>query len=382
MVSNYLINLEVDTLNNYIKVETEIKFNKMVKSAEFLLNNNLEIRNISSNRKTIEYIVKKDYNSIFLPECQKITVTMPEGRDSITVVYGGQVNGWQNIISDSYVALSLYSAWYPIIEELITESIKKNVTIKGLGDFSVIKGIKKGKNWLYECNDFDCNITAGKAWYVTSTIGFTPDVNVYTFNDKNIQNADEVKENFQSIITFYNEILGIKPDYEGNFDIVIAGNDDGGYCRDGFILMDSISEHTLAHECAHIWAKGAKAKSWEDWLNETFAETLALAYLEAEYGSERYDKYITIIKESALKAPAIRTQDGSRPEEGVHDKGTYLMYLLKEKFGKDTLIEIIKLFVKLKEKTTENLLLSIKKNISEDAACFIKDNLGKQNSEV
>ena len=51
------------------------------------------------------------------------------------------------------------------------------------------------------------------------------------------------------------------------------------------------------------------------------------------------------------------------------------MYRLSERFGEDKLIEVIKLFVKSSQKTTENMLSQIKEKIGQDIAKFIEYNL-------
>ena len=114
--------------------------------------------------------------------------------------------------------------------------------------------------------------------------------------------------------------------------------------------------------------------SWEDWLNETFAEILSLCFIKKQYGTEAYMNRVNMIREIAEKAPPIKSENGERPE-GVHFKGAYLMYRLSERFGEDKLIEVIKLFVKSSQKTTENMLSQIKEKIGQDIAKFIEYNL-------
>lgn len=130
----------------------------------------------------------------------------------------------------------------------------------------------------------------------------------------------------------------------------------------------------LAHECGHIWSTGADVNSWEDWLNETFAEVLSLYFIKKQYGVEVYMNRINDIREVAEKCPQIKSENGKRPD-GVHFKGTYLIYRLNEIFGEDKVIEIAKLFVRLQNKTTENLLREVKLKVGENVAKFIEGNL-------
>lgn len=51
------------------------------------------------------------------------------------------------------------------------------------------------------------------------------------------------------------------------------------------------------------------------------------------------------------------------------------MHRLSEIFGEDTLIEIVKLFIRLQHKTTENLLREIKLKVGTNVSKFIEEKL-------
>jgi hypothetical protein len=46
---------------------------------------------------------------------------------------------------------------------------------------------------------------------------------------------------------------------------------------------------TLTHEVAHFWWSGAPSVTWENWLNEAFAEYSALMYVRKFEGVEAFD---------------------------------------------------------------------------------------------
>lgn len=386
MIKDIEISLNVNTLDKTINVEAEVTFNEKLKNIEFWLNKGLKVDSILDDATNkINFNVEENNDLMFVAPCNKISIELPEETYSIKINYSGQVvHWWYTTISDTYVSLSLYSAWFPIIGGNIENPIDKIVSIKGLEDFIILKGKKQEDTWIYKCKDFDCNILAVKDWVVTSVNNIQPKLNVYVCGNKK-NDAEIICKSFHNILKFYLELFKDKSVSMESFDILITDTDkdSGGYCREGLIVLSKLSskivdtESLLAHEFAHIWSTGASVSSWEDWLNETFAETLALFYIEKEYGKIIYMDRINSIKEKAIKFPAIKTKDGKRPD-GVHHKGTYLMYLLRDKFGDEVLKTIIKLFVKLEVKTTENLLNSIRSNISENVAEFISVNLNKE----
>lgn len=318
---------------------------------------------------------------MFIKSSKRVTLEIPEGTNSITMIYSGEISGWHNIISDDYVALNFYSAWYPIFENY-DMSIIKDVTIKNISDLTVIKGKKIGSKWGYQSSDFDCNISAIKNCNLISLDNIKPKLDIYFRNNK----KEEVKllaQSFEEIIKHFTGLLGVESNINGTFDIIITNSDESGYCRKELIVLSDLlsdrinTDAFLAHECGHIWSMGADVSSWEDWLNETFAEVLSLNFIKKQYGTEVYMQRINYIRRIAEKSPQIKSENGERPE-AVHFKGTYLMHRLSEKFGEDKMIEVIKLFVKSEKKTTRALLNDVKESVGEDVARFIEDNLTKK----
>lgn len=383
MIKSMNLNLTVDIEKKIITTTVNIELSETLKVLEFGINQLLHVDYIICYAQNVNYDVEDNYKLEFRAECQKIIVKIPESEKNIEIKYSGSINGWHNCITDKLVALNYYSVWYPMFTS--DNNIEKVVTIHGLDDFTIIKGKKIDNSWLYENNDFDCNIIAIKDWGIKSRNIMSTNVNVYSSrNDiESSKQASMLLDSFSSILQYYVDLLEIKSLDIDSFDIVInSDNKSGGYCRNKLIVLCELSnevvskERFLAHECAHIWATGANTETWEDWLNETFAECMALLYIRKMYGNEQYLKYINRRKDRADNSPPIKTEDGSRPN-GVHDKGTYLMHMLAEKYGVDILIKIIRLFIKLENKTTNNLLLSIKKEIDLQVANYIENNLVK-----
>ncbi|MGL4449638.1 MAG: hypothetical protein ACRDD2_03375 [Sarcina sp.] len=382
MINNYKINLQIENQNLFVKLNLTLNNSNLNSNLKLMLNKGLIIRNVTDQYENkINFIEDFSINHPFIPDCKRIIIDIPAGTTDLNFSYKGKISGWYNLISENIIALNLYSAWYPLLEDYPISN-KKNVTIENLPDFIVVNGIKDNKNWYYQCSDFDCNILAAKDWNISTFENISPKLKIYSRNN-NLENLNDLSNSFESIITYFSKLLEIPKNTENNnetFNIVIPDIDQGGYCRENLILLSNLSKDKiaidsfLAHECGHIWSKGANTNSWEDWLNETFAEILSLFYIKTKHGMIPYINIINSIKERAENAPNIKTKNGERPD-GVHFKGTYLMLQVIKKFGEDIVIEITKLFINLEIKTTENLLNSIEKTIGQDVAKFIEENL-------
>ncbi len=379
MIRDLKILLDVNNEKKEIQVESEINFSGNVYDLKLILNEGLTLNKITDEKgNEIPFHEEFNVNAMFIQSGKRVTLEIPNGTNLITMIYSGKVSGWHNTISDTYIALNFYSAWYPIFEDY-NMAITKKVTVKNISDFTVLKGIKCEGDWKYESNDFDCNILAFKDWNIISLENINPKLNIY-FKSSKIKEVKLLAESFSDIINYFTELLGVESNINKAFDIIISKSDEGGYCREGLIVLSDLSgtridvDAFLAHECGHIWSKGADANSWEDWLNETFAEVLSLCFIKKRYGIEAYMNRINYIRKIAEKSPQIKSENGERPE-GVHFKGTYLMHRLSERFGEDKITEIAKLFVRTQHKTSENLLKEVKLKVGEDVAKFIEDNL-------
>lgn len=72
--------------------------------------------------------------------------------------------------------------------------------------------------------------------------------------------------------------------------------------------------------------------------------------------------------------PAIKTVDSSRPD-GVHEKGTVLFYQVYQKYGYETMAEIVRCFSRLQRKDTQNFLDALRKNGLQGAADMIENGI-------
>ena len=132
----------------------------------------------------------------------------------------------------------------------------------------------------------------------------------------------------------------------------------GGYSRRGLVVMSDLNEHEfldqregylryLAHEAAHAWWYSAPVASWEDWLNEGFAEYSALMAIRERLGQDTFERYL----ERKRKQVGETLPDGSVPlwgfnrtdtataakqelvETQLYSKGPLLLHELSNRIG-------------------------------------------------
>lgn len=381
MIKQMKLELSANIKDKSIDVMAILETDKKSKSIEFAINTLMKIESISSDNLNLQYDIEENYKLEFRPPCKKIIVNCDNSTDCIKILYTGIISGWHNSITESFISLNLYSAWFPVVDNF--ETVEKNVLIKNIPDFMLLKGIMTEQGWKYKCDSFDCNLLAVKNWNRQSSSVNGSVFNVH-FDDKVDGKESKSKimlKMVEDILKSYIELLGnvrIKP---CEFDILISSDEasQGGYCRENLVVLSELAEdelyteHHLAHELAHVWSTGADVFSWEDWLNETFAETMALYHIKEKFGETVYGTYISKLTQEVDELPAIKTIDGSRPS-GVHEKGTYLMHKVGEEFGVDKLINLVNIFIKLEEKNTENFLSRVR---NSEIADFIEMNLTK-----
>ena len=130
-----------------------------------------------------------------------------------------------------------------------------------------------------------------------------------------------------------------------------------------------------AHELSHLWFVGADVSSWEDWLNESFAEYASLLFIEDKYGRQAYDNVIDKFKEYTEKCPSIKDSDrNSKKGSKVRYKGTVLLHQIRELFGIESIKEVFNQLDQLKVKRTENLINELKLT-NEDVAYYIEEKI-------
>ena len=302
---------------------------------------------------------------------QGISVELPEAACRLRVCYHGRPTGKHTLVEGEVFAVNIYSAWYP--SELSAGEAEYTVRFHGNSYTHMANATydQDEKLWRYQPKDMDCNILAYRnpqvlentrlALYYTGE----PDPRAEMYFNAYMEAADFC-QNLYGTERLDKSVLAILP----------HGRPDDGYCRKALIVLDGFFEseaairHLITHEIAHNWCRGADF-TWEDWLNETTAEWTALLY-ELHCGNQQ--GFLEILEEKMRAAhtyPAIRTQNGSRPE-GVHDKGTVLFYEIYRAYGSETIAGMLNIFDSLDEKNTQGFIEAVRVKLGSAVADMIE----------
>jgi hypothetical protein len=136
-----------------------------------------------------------------------------------------------------------------------------------------------------------------------------------------------------------------------------------GYARRGLVVLADLSEQDyldqreeylrcMAHEAAHTWWWAAPSASWEDWLNESFAEYSALMVIRERYGldifNQRLEQKRAQVHQRAASLPlwgfdrtdTTTAEKLALVEAQLYHKGPLLLHDLAERIGRRRFIDL------------------------------------------
>ncbi len=157
---------------------------------------------------------------------------------------------------------------------------------------------------------------------------------------------------------------------EKDISILIAPRQaGGGYSRTGFIVY-RVTERNytyrdfyfmgISNEIARIWWSNAPVNSWENWLNESFAEYSTLMAVRERYGAQDYNALI--YKKSGF-VQRLNPGPISEFEPGgvmsfpmLYNKGPVLLHKLEAKIGNDKFIALLRELIRSDVSSTDEFL--------------------------
>jgi hypothetical protein len=150
----------------------------------------------------------------------------------------------------------------------------------------------------------------------------------------------------------------------------------GGYARRGLVVLGGLQDQQyvelreaycryLGHEIAHFWWWKAETSSWEDWLNESFAEYSALMVVRELFGESAFEKRM-LDKQNAINHTVpiwgfertdISTEAQRKEVETVlYNKGPVLLFELEKKIGDEKFKALCRQMVSSKVTSTPQFL--------------------------
>lgn len=372
------LDLRIRFCDEELFVEGDLSLEMEVSNVEFSLSQLMKMESLSGNNGKITY----ETSEVQLPfqyPCYLYKCSGLNGIKEVSFKYRGTVDVWMNIISPELKAISCYSAWYPTLRDIEIEDV--TIVCMEMSDHIVIKGnLNRDTNeWTYGDGVHDTyNIIA-----IDDSVYHKfecDDCTVHYCSSDEEEIIRKTAPSIQSILEYYNGNLFSHRELD-RCDIVSfskIGEQEGAYKRADLIVFGQLSDDSdfmswfMGHELAHEWCTGADCGTYHDWMNETTAEWAAFLYMIlCEDNEEFVTNRLEYHRKEAEGAPPIKTTDGSRPAEGVHNKGTLLFYKVYKKYGSDAIVELLRIFVEVEDKTTDSYIAALR-TYNDDIADMIE----------
>ena len=327
--------------------------------------------------------------SFFTPNGRNLSIRIPDelkGSDQrIHFIYTSDMSelgiGWEGVFTDEWIELASYSGWYPIHGGNYSAELKVYIN----EEFKVTgSGAASQKNGFWEINkswkSFDIVLMASKDLKSK----------VYKENNAKIQidytnlsdaGSDSTINDCKFAFRLFEENFGKKND--ANLKIVMGpARKGGGYSRKYFITMPANNygpnlSYGNAHEIAHFWWSNAPANTWEDWLNEAFAEYSALFFMRERFGLKEFNRFINEYKEKTIDTAPVWGVDRQSQEAYyvLYMKGSLILFDLEQKLGTEQFLSLLNIVSDNNISSTEGLLKLISQKVSEDVSKWLEDEL-------
>ena len=364
-------------------------------SITFYLWRNSTMTSVISDNKEVPYTFDtiKPLPLPFIGNAGKLVVANPKrGNEPQLIKFEYRCDMQRNMVgfgktfTDEWIEMGYYSAWYPVHEEsrnFISELrvfIDKDVKISGSGLVT-----KKDSYWhmTQPWESFDMLIVASKELKAKKIEKKNIQVEtVYTTFPKS--DIDSIVEAFTDVLEFYNPRYG-NQDGEVYLKFIIDPTEGtGGYGRKNLIRLKASNfsyyfKLGIAHELSHTWWQKADTNSWEDWLNESFAEYSMLIYLRERIGTELYNETLERYRQNSENMPAIwgieRTSD--RAYTTLYEKGSLLLIDLEKKLGFENMAAFLRLLIDKSIDNTADFLKVLEEFSSQEIRDWFESELKK-----
>lgn len=332
--------------------------------------------------------------SPFITEGNTLTVRFGEPaaattRRRLTFVYGGcpgVMTNWQtNRVTAEWVELGLYAPWFPYQPD---EQFTYEVAVTAEGGYAVLGSVPVAhgsERWLLRSDApvSDITILAAPTFTAVPAQGVT----AHVVDAHDAAYAAELVALASAAISHLTARLGPLTDGRPPAMVVVPRTYGGAYVRPGLVVMSRPAGDAppdrrrlfrwVAHECAHAWFFRAPTATWEDWLNESFAEYSAVTALGAEFGPEAAADYLSGLRGRSENLPPLTGLP--RQHEKAHDvlyaKGAVILADLAIAIGEATMTTLLQELLRRRITATGDLLALLAELAGPAAAASLNTNL-------
>lgn len=383
-VPHYDVRAVIDPAGERLRAEVSVTFvaTEEVSRVEYWLNQGLELESAEGTVPVLS--VERDSAGLggmrWSAESDLVRIELarpirPGERVTVTLRYGGVMapNSWGvNVLGEEWFELGLYSGWYPLMGEdaRFTYSLEARLPAPyratGLG---AISREESGGDAVYRVeqvtpvNDL---VLAGSRGLETEVVRhgeFAIRLSHVTLTPRQV---NRVASDAADILGRFGAWFG--PSSPGELEFLFAPRErGGGYARPGLVVMQLDADtdleapgslRYLAHEIGHLWWAGAPTSTWEDWLNESFAEYAALMLLRERVGPGEVERRIREYRKAADGTPPIRGLDRDHEDafRVLYRKGPVLLHDLEARIGLDRFLALLQALRRDEVDSTAGLL--------------------------
>jgi hypothetical protein len=363
---HYAIDLEIDPSDRRIGATGTMRLPSRDISdgrIELYLHNQLELTSISAGGAENLIVDMRESKIRFMPEAVKIVITLEDAvlqadHVDIEFAYGGRITEWPdwsaNVIGDGWTEIGLYFPWFPYRFGAGAFTYELNVVCDPNFVLASIGGTERTETgWSVSCPDptNDIVLCLAKDFKIHES-----DLGRNTLRIYHSSIPDSILETLSadiaSIARHYDRWFGV-----ADRDLVVVESrrlKGGGYGRIGGIFLGGFDGSSysadredfnryFAHEIAHQWWQRAPASSWEDWLNESFAEYSALLLILENFGAESFKKRLDEKKSAAEGTSPLWDFDRNDDPDSyriLYSKGPVLLNMLEQKVGRSEFMRL------------------------------------------
>lgn len=272
------------------------------------------------------------------------------------VLFTEPADGQINSISPQLVELTLDSFWQPF-DARFDQRVTAEVLVEAEGDWTAVSSgqiavREEGLSFVFDRPTLDLPITLVGEHRVVET-------GAYRILDtrETVHDLQPLAETAAFCTEFLDARFGERERLP-QASIVIHRRADSGYARGTMIsLSDLGSEFSvgdfrfICHELAHFWSLNGNPITVENWLNESFAEYIAILAIRARYGETAYQSEIERLQQRLARrieengsVPSIWTPDDAsrRPHAVTYIKGPLALAALEARLGTDVFAEFLR----------------------------------------
>lgn len=275
---------------------------------------------------------------------------------TLDFAYSGKVtqHTWPvNRISADLVEMGLYMPWFPLnmgYGEFTSEvnlTIPREYRVAGYGEVSGGKG-----SWriVRSTPTTDIVIMAGRNLVRKTERAGGYEIEV-TYPEGQYEGARQALRYGLGALTTYASWFGDAG--EKRVQVFISPREQGGgFARRGLVVLSDLRKaddpaslcRYLGHEIGHLWWTGATVDSYEDWMNESFAEYSALMLLREKVSTAAYDFRIQQDIAKSVGAPPIFGLDRNDKAAQVvlYSKGPMILKRLEDQIGPKAFRELLR----------------------------------------